>query len=60
MWGSVYHLDVELSFPGGGESPKGRTVRPLNSLHDLSSDRGDAGQFLSTNHSLRMIPQVRK
>lgn len=60
MLGSVYHLDVELSFPGGEESPKGRTVRPLNSLHDLSSDRGDAGQFLSINYTLNIISQVRK
>ena len=29
MSGPVYHLDVELSFPGGEASPKGWTVRPL-------------------------------
>jgi len=28
-WVTVYHLDVELSFPRGEESPKGGTVRPL-------------------------------
>ena len=27
--GKVWHLDVGSSHPGGGEAPKGRSVRPL-------------------------------
>ena len=27
--GEVWHLDVGSSHPGGGEAPKGRSVRPL-------------------------------
>jgi len=31
MWVSVYHLDVELTYPNDEEDIKGGTVRPLRS-----------------------------
>merc|ERR1712168_1006350 len=46
--GCVWRLDVELTSPGRPEATEGRTVRPLRESHDLSSDRYEAGQFLST------------
>ena len=47
MEGCVWRLDVELASPGRPEATEGRTVRPLREPHDLSSDRCEAGQFLS-------------
>jgi len=45
----VYDLDVGSGHPNGAAAIKGSFVQRLIVLRDLSSDRSNPGQFLSTH-----------
>ena len=45
----VYDLDVGSGHPNGAAAIKGSFVQRLTVLRDLSSDRRNPGQFLSTH-----------
>merc|ERR1712212_714090 len=47
----VYDLDVGSGHPNGAAAIKGSFVQRLTVLRDLSSDRSNPGQFLSTYRS---------